>query len=659
MSKDTGSQSTLLPRFGADFLQDHAGRIIVKPEVALVELVANAWDAGADQVNITWPDISLRMDAAPGQKIAVTDNGTGMSDEEFTRRWLEFKYNRRDEQGDEVIVPLGNKPTSRRAFGRNGKGRHGMFCFCNAYEVETWRQGISNRYLVSKLHSSGVTPFQVEPIGSVAKNGHGTVITGELLRNVMTIEGVRSLLGTKFATDPGFAIRVNDLEVQLQDLEHFSTAEELFVPDVGIVIVRLIDSQRIGRTTRQHGIAWWVNKRLVGEPSWKDFRGINDSLLDGRNAAAKRFTFVIEADILKDFVREDWTDFVEGDVVEKTREVVRNYVLEKLSSIFFDVHRERKRNVVRDNREILRGLPAGSRLYVGKFLDLIQNQIPSIKERDLDTALTILAKLEQTRSGFELLDRLVKLAPNDFDQLNDILKRWTVQDAAVVLNELERRLKVIKSLEAVTEDPKADELHVIHPLFEGSLWIFGPEYESISFISNRTLVTVVKKLFGDDETVEFSNGRQRPDHVGILERSISVYSRESYDERSEPSGYEKVLIIELKRGGARIGLNEQQQAQRYALELSRSGKIQKDTRLVAFVLGTEVDPLISEPSEQGNTKIFCRTYNTVVNQAHARTFNLLKHIKAVSPESVAYDQDIEEEIGNTRNGQSVLLTPTI
>ena len=41
--------------FGPKFLQDHAGHIMTDPRIALVELVANSYDAGAPLVEITWP----------------------------------------------------------------------------------------------------------------------------------------------------------------------------------------------------------------------------------------------------------------------------------------------------------------------------------------------------------------------------------------------------------------------------------------------------------------------------------------------------------------------------------------------------------------------------------------------------------------------------
>ena len=42
--------------FGPKFLHDHAGHIITDPLIALVELIANAYDAGASLVDTRWPN---------------------------------------------------------------------------------------------------------------------------------------------------------------------------------------------------------------------------------------------------------------------------------------------------------------------------------------------------------------------------------------------------------------------------------------------------------------------------------------------------------------------------------------------------------------------------------------------------------------------------
>jgi len=49
------------------------------PDIALTEFVANAWDAGAFNVNIIIP-------TEDGDVISVEDDGIGMSDAEFRQR---------------------------------------------------------------------------------------------------------------------------------------------------------------------------------------------------------------------------------------------------------------------------------------------------------------------------------------------------------------------------------------------------------------------------------------------------------------------------------------------------------------------------------------------------------------------------------------------
>ena len=62
-----------LPTFAPSFLEDHARKLVTDPRIALIEIVANSWDAGADTVNITWPKSLVP------ELIEIEDNGTGMT----------------------------------------------------------------------------------------------------------------------------------------------------------------------------------------------------------------------------------------------------------------------------------------------------------------------------------------------------------------------------------------------------------------------------------------------------------------------------------------------------------------------------------------------------------------------------------------------------
>jgi hypothetical protein len=214
-------------------------------------------------------------------------------------------------------------------------------------------------------------------------------------------------------------------------------------------------------------------------------------------------------------------------------------------------------------------------------------------------------------------------------------------EASLVLDELDRRLKLIETLERLVEDPSSDELHEIQPLFEAGLWIFGPEYEGISFASNRSLLTVVEKFLGDKLTGSLKNPRKRPDFVALPDSTIGIYSRDVYDERGEVNGIGKLLIIELKRGGFEITRKERSQAQDYASELRKSGKIQQGTVIVGFVLGSRIAEDALVEVQEGKTIIYPRTYSIVIRQAHARTFNLLKKMRELRKEREYLDPEVE------------------
>src|SRR5262245_46991405 len=78
--------------FEDDYLVRSLGNIVRDSEYALTELVANAWDAGATNVDIFIP-------TEQGGQIEVRDNGVGMTSAEFKERWMKLGYNRQKHQG--------------------------------------------------------------------------------------------------------------------------------------------------------------------------------------------------------------------------------------------------------------------------------------------------------------------------------------------------------------------------------------------------------------------------------------------------------------------------------------------------------------------------------------------------------------------------------
>jgi hypothetical protein len=104
----------------------------------------------------------------------------------------------------------------------------------------------------------------------------------------------------------------------------------------------------------------------------------------------------------------------------------------------------------------------------------------------------LLANLENADSQYALLGKMHNLSPNELDDLHTIFERWTIATAKMALDEIEKRLRLIAEIKVKTEDSATDEMQELQPLFGQALWIFGPQYESIEYTSNRGMTTVIR-----------------------------------------------------------------------------------------------------------------------------------------------------------------------
>ncbi len=608
--------------FESRFLDDHAGQIISDARTAIMELVANAYDAGATRVEIEWP-------SEPGEHLAVQDDGIGMTASELDRRWRTLNYDRRAEQGVDVEFPDGASGGHRRAFGRNGKGRFAGFFFSDTYTVETWRDGIQASAEVAREDVDRSRPFRITLKGTAERSGHGTRISLVAHRRELEAQDVRDVIGSKFLVDPHFEVVVDNQRVSLLDFDGRRT-DQFPVEGVGEITVHLLDGREHDRTTHLRGVTWWVRRRMVGSPSWENLDG-DGAILDGRTAEAKRFSFIVEADPLEELnaVKADWSGFHSSNAVTLVRDAVLQYVRRVLRDELAGSRKAAKTRVLERHRKVLGELPVRSKRVIGQFVDEIQERCPSMSQRDLTLTVEVLAKLESARSGYDLLGQLARCSADDLDKWNRLMEEWTASRAEIVLDELQKRLRLLERLASIVATPGARELQDIQPLFERGLWMFGPEYESVEFVANRTLTTVVREVLGGVAAA----GRRRPDLVALPNVSVGAYAADSYGADGEIDGIRKVVIIELKRGQQDLTMQNLDQARDYAIAIQRRGHVRESTEIEVYLLGSTLGPSVSVAKYGEREQIVVRPlpFDTVLARARARTFNLQRRLERVSP----------------------------
>lgn len=597
--------------FEDDYLYRSLGSIVNQPDIALTELVANAWDAGATEVKIFIPEKT-------GNILTIEDNGTGLTPDEFQQRWMKLSYNRVKYQGRKVEFPNGVEG-NRFAYGKNGIGRHGLLCFDSEYRLQTAKNGILfSCKLTTKVSGQPIAVIDKE-VTVCDKGEHKTRLEVVVNHNLPNVERIRNIIASRFLHDPQFKIEINRVVLPLDKLEGLLDQTEINIEQYGIkLVVRFVDSKKAARKSIYQGIAFWQDNRLVGEPSW--ILG-NEVVLDGRTTIAKQYTVIVSSNDLSDYIKADWSGFQKCDVIEEVYNRVSDYVNKKIEEISVGNVESTKALVKEEFKSKLKNASPIVLYEVNELIENIHISSPKAKQEAVLVAVDAFINLEKSKGGIELLEKLSKLEETDIDGLNQLLSKWTVKDALMVLNEIDRRLSIIEAIRKLSEDPKTDELHVLHPLITESRWLFGPEFDSSEYISNRQLQTVIKTILQDSiVTNDEINYKKRPDLVCLPESMISTTGTETFDDSNTPS-VSKILLIELKRGGYKIDQKEQFQVIGYVQSLLNHFP---NCQLSAFLVGKEVSSTLytSKIGDKEQAKIFIMTYSRIVSAAERRLFGL-------------------------------------
>lgn len=196
---------------------------------ALTELVANAWDADANEVHIT-------IDKA-GRHIIIEDDGHGMNAEAIKNKFLNVGYSRRR-------TPNRNKSDSgiRRVMGRKGIGKLSMFALADLVKVTSQAKGdelVGFEVDVPKLKESLQEHSSLELnefTGEAFSKGKGTRIS---LENVLTgLNTTASYLRIKLARRfsvlgdaYGFKVFLDGTEITKADRGFYQHVQFLWVFD--------------------------------------------------------------------------------------------------------------------------------------------------------------------------------------------------------------------------------------------------------------------------------------------------------------------------------------------------------------------------------------------------------------------------------------------
>lgn len=94
----------------------------------LSEIVANAWDADATDVTVTFDESR--------KSITIQDNGTGMTDDDVRKKYLKVGYKKRSRAEDDLTPKY-----HRKVLGRKGIGKLAPLAIASIVELHTTKNG--------------------------------------------------------------------------------------------------------------------------------------------------------------------------------------------------------------------------------------------------------------------------------------------------------------------------------------------------------------------------------------------------------------------------------------------------------------------------------------------------------------------------------------
>lgn len=611
--------SLLAPKYNINRIISKATkRVMEDPQIAITELIANAWDAGATDVEIIWPD--------ENNIFYIKDNGCGMSFEDFQDKWSNIGYDRQN-ISNSIEIEVNNKKIKRDVYGKNGLGKFSVFCFANKIEIETSKDGVFN---VFEVEFNGYSGFAIKHISTGESDWTGTKIIALESKNIRCPEGeVVSYLSQRFFTSKFFTVKVNTVTINFDNIPDscmdYNKSIDLDEGQLSIMIIKKNDKDT---TIRWSGILWRIQGRAVGKPlSWKE-SGFGD-IVDGRTDEGKSYIVIIDADILYPAMDGFYWDSIDTTTVEYKH--VYDIVKKELETFFERYSSERKVQkiaaVKKTSALYFEELGFLSRQKIDSFIEEVVGVCPSLKVNDLNNIVKILSTLETSSGKFGILEKMAKFSTREWENLDQVLSDWTINMAKVVLDEIQGRLSLIERLRCKVDAPDTLEVQELQPLMEKCLWMFGPEFDSLEFTSNVAIASCYQKYM--KIKCEVKTSKNRPDFTILPDASLGFYSTPSYGDDHEEKGVSRLLIIELKAPSVALGRDEKEQPFRYCDEFKAIGLIDGSTIVNAYVVGSKLQKSLSnEPQKEGNVTINIILFHTLLARAEKRLFKLRDKIHA-------------------------------
>lgn len=617
---------------------EHLGTQMYKRrDVALAELVANAWDAGATEVRIEIPDPATYAPAV--SVLTVTDNGSGMTADQVDDEYLVIGRNRRAEgQG---------APKNRRVMGRKGVGKLAGFGFGRTMSVSTWRDGLATTFDLDggSLKAEGgeskklAIPGKIADISPDLRYPTGTSIVMKNLKHKTppNIDGLHRSLARRFSRSV-----IGEMKIFIND-------EELREPVLALGLREPADGVLEEEISEGQTVKWWAGFSSTVLPA--ELQGFT-VLVNGKTAQAppyffgvegtasgqhgtKYLTGVIEADYLDDGTDDESdrisTDRQEVDWEDETAAVLKNWGDALTRRLLRERTAQREaaaEKTVLDDPKLaqrLANLDSPSKNQATRFIRAL-GKAETEQERILPLSDTIVRAFEY-RQFHDYIDELeaASTEPVQLELALDHLHGWKVLESRAILEVVKGRIEIVDKFFRMIVNDASETAHRVgndnlHDLVASYPWLINPEWQ---VLSEETTITKQLEAWGAEENTVTDSTRY--DFLAL-------------------TGEGETVVIEIKRSEHAVTMGDLQQLERYVEKL---GQGRENIRGV-FITGKKYALLERTlKAWQERDDIDLLTWGAI----HKRTSDHYEHYKAILDSDLtaaSFDRKARE-VALTRN----------
>ncbi len=590
----------------------------------LSEIVANAWDADAEQVHIN-------IDPKEST-ITIQDSGFGMNLEDINKKYLTVGYTKRT--NEPPLTPKGRSP-----MGRKGIGKLSVFSIADVAEIYSVKVGEKNAFkmvgedIQTQIKDGATHDYLPDPLDVKSIDfKKGTLIKlSKIKKGLSTAEVyLKKRLARRFSVigkEHDFMVYVNGKEINAKDRDFFDHIEFIWCLGKESEKFSKLCNSLEKNTTIENIVDTNEGYKVTGWIGTVDER----KNVDDQNNSIVIFAHgkLIQEDVLKDFkeggvyskyiigeIDADFMDLNEkDDVVTSDRQRVKEdderyeKLKEYIWSVLKKVQREwtELRNQVGTKRalaqpiiqEWYKELEGDNKKYAEKLFGKLESlNVPDpVAKKELYKASILAFEKLALKNALSILDSLE--TEKDFDLIAGLFKDIDELEAAHYYQIIKGRLEVVKQFEKIL--PDAQE-RVIQKHIFNHLWLLDPSWERAA--SNQRIEQAVTK--------EFKN----------VDAKLTKEEREGRIDIRYKTAAGKHIIIELKKYKRSVEVTElltQVRKYKSALEKCLKEKFPNESRVIECICITGSPPEPRDKEEENiemlqtiNARYI--TYDTLIKQ---------------------------------------------